>query len=329
MGSCHDLCRRPGRHSGDVVTRRRDAGCSRLPRLSRYLSVMVAGGLVLAASVALLATQMLSAGDRSADGPSPGPIPTVIEASAPGSVSYPSALTTGARGEQSEVNGPMVVDEPGRVLTNLLIRGRLTIRADDVTLRNVTVTTNDFWVLMNYGRNLRVESSTLVGGPNSQAAIGDFDGGNFVGRALDISGAADGVKMGSSSGLYGSFVHSLAGGEDLHNDAIELAGAVDVNIVGNTILNTYPQTSAISLGDYPAGVRADVTIEANLLAGGGYTIYGGAPVQGVVVRDNAFSTRYFPQSGYWGSRTYWRADGNVWSGNRWVDGPGHGAAVTG
>jgi hypothetical protein len=91
----------------------------------------------------------------------------------------------------------------------------------------------------------------------------------------------------------------------------------------NTVFNEFGQTDAISLFE-DFGQQKDCLIENNLVAGGGYTIYGGQntggiPVTNIIIRNNRFSTRFFPQSGSYGPVTALGAasGGNVWSGNVW------------
>jgi hypothetical protein len=222
----------------------------------------------------------------------------------------------------------MVLSTPGQVLSDVQINGRVTVHAADVTLRNVKIVADDYWVLMNYAKNLTVEDSTIIGTSRSQASIGDVNGGSFTGRRLDLSGAPDGVKMNAGSKLFDSYIHDLANFPGAHNDSVELNNAPGAQLVHNTILNQNSQTSAIMLNNN--GKRAaDILIADNLLAGGGYAFYGGAPDQptAITFRNNAFSTRYFPSSGSYGPRAYWSPVGNVWSGNYWADGPKAGTAL--
>ena len=213
----------------------------------------------------------------------------------------PDPARTGAAPGPLRSVGELTLEQDGEVLQDVKVSGGLTIRADNVTLRNVWVETSDYSVVMNFGRHTRIENSTIKGTAGSQAAIADFDDGYFSGSHLDISGAADGVGMGSGSRLASSLIHSLGRGPDTHNDAIEVSGARDVVITNNVILNEGGQTSCMMLDDFSGDGAAGVVIQGNLLAGGGYTIYGGAPVTGVIVEDNQFSTRYFSKAGYQGA----------------------------
>ena len=67
-------------------------------------------------------------------------------------------------------------------------------------------------------------------------------------------------------------------------------------------------------------------IDRNLLAGGGYTIYGGAnpggaPTSRISITGNRISRMYFPKGGYYGPLAAWdgSGSGNVWQGNVWDD----------
>ena len=87
----------------------------------------------------------------------------------------------------------------------------------------------------------------------------------------------------------------------------------------NTILVDTDQTDAVSFfQDF--GTQANKTIDNNLLAGGGYTIYGGGGNKGatsnIKITNNRISSIYFAKGGYWGwprtsrraTRATWRAE---------------------
>ena len=130
-----------------------------------------------------------------------------------------------------------------------------------------------------------------------------------------------------SAGLVtGNYIHDpgLIAGD--HIDGIfdpGFAGALMIS--GNTILNSFTQTSAISLDASAAGTLvANKTVENNLLGGGGYAIYGGDSLgnttSNIVIKNNTFSQAYFPKSGQYGPVGYFNpaGTGNVWTGNVWV-----------
>ncbi len=102
-------------------------------------------------------------------------------------------------------------------------------------------------------------------------------------------------------------------------------------IKDSTILNPYGQTAAIFLQGYGASI-GEVRIENNLLAGGGYTIYGAqeegrSPLVGpVVVTNNRFarclsscpdSHGYFEEGGAYHLKAHFNSALTTWSGNYW------------
>ena len=109
-----------------------------------------------------------------------------------------------------------------------------------------------------------------------------------------------------------------------HINGVTSNGATgQLTIRDNTILNQFDQTDAIGLfQDF--GVEANRLITGNLLAGGGYTIYGGDNEQfgvtsNIKITNNRFSDIYFPAAGAYGPLAYFDAQGvgNEWSGNYW------------
>ena len=91
----------------------------------------------------------------------------------------------------------------------------------------------------------------------------------------------------------------------------------------NTILNQFGQTDAISLfQDFD--VEANRLITENLVAGGGYTIYGGdnqrfGKTSNIKITNNRFSNVFFPNGGSYGPIAAFDSTGtgNLASGNFW------------
>ena len=140
-----------------------------------------------------------------------------------------------------------------------------------------------------------------------------------------LSHTGDGIDIsGRHIGISETLIDDLASFEGSHNDGIQLAEtAADVRIARTKINNANPQTSCIYvLGD-------GVSITDTYLAGGGWTLYGGAKNNGhggkgasnVAVKNTVFGRDFFPKSGHFGPVTYWdRAPGTTWSANSFDDG---------
>lgn len=140
-----------------------------------------------------------------------------------------------------------------------------------------------------------------------------------------IGAAADGVQIaGRDIRIVESEIANLLARSGDHNDAIQMFdGAADIEIARCRIENRHAQTSAVTV------LGRNVALSRNLLAGGGWTIYGGAKrngkggvgAAGVRVEGNIFSRAFHPKSGSFGPVTYWDSGGtNVWSDNRFESG---------
>jgi hypothetical protein len=101
----------------------------------------------------------------------------------------------------------------------------------------------------------------------------------------------------------------------------------------DTLINPHQQTADVFVTDYNGDV-GKVAITNNLMAGGGFMLYGGtdqkAPVAGpVTVTGNRFarclssscpdSHGIWPKGGYWGVAAYFNKSVTTWSGNYWDD----------
>lgn len=252
--------------------------------------------------------------------------PTAHRAS--GHRSWPTARSTGAKGKLRTRNHGITITRDGATLRNVLVKGQITVRADDVTIQNVRVETDDIYGILVWGRHADISRTTIVGTPGpTLAGLAAYEKGSFHARRLDVSSSEDGVRLADHCSLRRSFVHGLAGTSSSHFDAVTADGYQHWRIVGNRILNGHDQTAAVWVGD-PRYEASSGLMKHNLVAGGGYSIYAG-PGKGAGVRviDNRFSTRFHSRSGYWGPVTEWRRAGNTWSGNRWLNGPRKGETV--
>jgi Domain of unknown function (DUF4082)/Right handed beta helix region len=238
---------------------------------------------------------------------------------------FPDASNTGvpAGTVLSAYSGPMTITAAGTVIEGKQINGRLTVNAANVTIRNSRITSNDYYGLLVYAKNLLIEDSIVDGAPET-ASIASYESGQLVARRINVSGGQDGVRLSSNSVLEASYIHDLSSRADEHNDSVTADGYTGVKIIGNTILNKNGQTAAVWIGD-PRYGDSSVELRGNLLGGGGYAIYAGPGSS--VVADNKFTTRYFPRSGYYGPVTYWESNSGTWTGNIWADGPNKGRPV--
>jgi hypothetical protein len=249
----------------------------------------------------------------------------------PPASAWPDATNTGAKGALTVVNGNTEITASNVTLSNMEYRGEVRVYGTNVTLRNVKIATGGFWALRIDGSGFLIEDSTIVGGPDTQSTIVSGSA-SWTGRRLDLSGAGDGIKMGSNATLVDSWIHDLDTSPTAHNDGIEITGATNVRVEHNSILNSRSQTSAVMFSEYYGTGDANAVLTNNLLGGGGFTVYGGLEAgktlkTGITVTNNKFTTRFFPDSGSYGPLAYWDSR-NTWTGNTWVDGPRAGQPLT-
>ncbi|HSN12789.1 MAG TPA: hypothetical protein VLS51_11840 [Propionibacteriaceae bacterium] len=123
-----------------------------------------------------------------------------------------------------------------------------------------------------------------------------------------------------------NYVHDMGYASGDHINGTTSNGSTDMmTIQHNTILNKFDQTDAISLfQDF--GIEANRLITNNLVAGGGYTIYGGdnenyGKTYNIKITNNRFSKLYYPSGGYYGPIAAYDPTGvgNQLSGNYWDD----------
>ncbi|WP_248961942.1 right-handed parallel beta-helix repeat-containing protein [Sphaerisporangium perillae] len=249
----------------------------------------------------------------------------------PTSDGFPSAATTGLRpGVALKKVGEVTVLKPGAVVENLEVHGKLNIKADNVTVRNVRVIGEGDWSIIQAegASGAVIENCEISGDGVVKAQWGVLNqGGDITVRRANIHTVSNSV--GTDHGLIeDSYMHDFKEYPGDHVTGPQINGSpqkgLSLTIRHNTILNQISQTSAISI--YQDFSRAhDVLIERNLLGGGGYTLYGGQGKFGtptdIRVIGNVFTRRLFPKGGFWGPVTYFdakgkgnRFEGNVWEG---------------
>ena len=304
----------------------------------------LAGAAVLGAAV-LAAAGALAGGAARADA-------TVLTncAPTPGTCSYPGAATTGVPAGTTlkqvpaqVTSGPgwtwnattktAVVTGKGTVLSGLSISGTLQINADNVTVKNVKVTTGgNFGISLTHTAGVTIANSTISGQNATTGRVsyaiddvyGDSTGTTI--KANNISDFRTAVQV--STGLAdGNYIHDPGFAPGDHTNGFYVGGGTQpLTIQNNTIFDSLGQTDAINLDAAtpgPAAPVANKTIKNNLLAGGSYTIYAGAasgsPTSGIVITGNRFGQNYYPQSGQYGPVAYFNptGTGNTWTGNIW------------
>jgi hypothetical protein len=245
----------------------------------------------------------------------------------------PGQVTSGPGWSYNASTSTVTVTANGTTLSGLAITGTLQISANNVTVNKVKVTSGgNFGIGLAHTSGVTIENST-ISGQNSAAgrvsyAIDDVygDSTGMVIKANNISDFRTGVQV-SAGQVDSNYIHDPGYVAGDHTNGIYVNGGTQsLMIWNNTIFNSLGQTDAINLDagtPGPAAPVANKTISDNLLAGGGYTLYGGAasgsPTSNIVVTDNRFAQNYYTTSGQYGPAYYFAAagTGNKWSMNIW------------
>jgi hypothetical protein len=243
-------------------------------------------------------------------------------------LSNPSALTP---------TGSVTLSTAGQVFENKEVNGCVTVRAPNVTIRNVKIRCDTWYPIRSIHHGGHLEGNT--GGlliEDVEVDQLDFTGApgiafdNYTARRVFVHNGSDCF----TSGLNVVIEDSLCSiGPDLNDDGWADSNAFcsqrsdhfdgvngdfvtrNVTIRRNTIRNPCGQTSNILIGYIRQG-SANITIDGNLLAGGGWTVYcdqNQPKFVDVVFKNNRFARTFFPRSGYWGPATACNDHGgNVW-----------------
>ncbi|WP_214409871.1 hypothetical protein [Sphaerisporangium fuscum] len=245
---------------------------------------------------------------------------------------FPSARTTGPKpGTQLRVVGETTVKKAGEVVEGVEIHGKLNIEADDVVVRNVRVVGQGDWaIIQRQGvSGADISDVEIMGDGTTKVDTAVLNqGGQISVRRANIHTVSNGIVT-DHGVIEDCYLHDFKEFPGDHVDAIQIGGSpmkgLSLTVRHNTVFNQVAETSAIIIGQDFSRTH-DVLIQNNLLAGGGYTIYGGEGKFGVPtdirIVDNIFSRRFFPKGGSFGPVAYYtdKGKGNAFTGNIWEDG---------
>lgn len=238
----------------------------------------------------------------------------------------PGQVSSGP-GWSYDSRGWISVTVAGTVLENIDTSAPIEVLASNVTIRNSRLTTSgEIWAIgLRHANNVRVEDVEIL--PSSpRLAVGIKDVyGDVTGTVIlrtEVARTSTGIQMGSGT-LQDSFVHDMGFQQGDHVNGTTSNGSINPLIIRhNTIFNQIGQTDAVSFfQDF--GIEANRTLDKNLLAGGGYTIYGGGGGKGksynISITNNRISNLFFANGGSYGAVTAFDSDvaSNSWSNNVW------------
>lgn len=270
----------------------------------------------------------------------------------PGAYGYPDATNTGptisltdmpvsssGSGWTSAADGYVIIDVADTVLEGYHITGGINVRKSGVIVRNCWIESlarnDEFMCGIGYSgdtiNNVIFEDCLFTAADattnRTKQAIKNIYGTEFgtIIRRCEFYHYDTPVQMDNGT-MRDCYLHDFGFLAGDHCNGITSNGTNgQLDIIHNTIFNDINQTDCVGLfQDF--GPQTDRLIEDNLLAGGGYSIYGGqnpgAPfgdTANIKVRNNRFSKKFYATSGSFGTHTAYlpSGTGNEWSGNIW------------
>ena len=255
-------------------------------------------------------------------------------------------------------NGYVSITGAGTTFSGFSLSGfPVAVFANNVTIQNCVISAggqSTFSVNIETDQNNKgnpitsftIKNCTVSGSDNNMnracACIKDIYGtatGVLV-QACNLYWTSTGIQVYAGQ-LLDNYIHDLVANATYgdHVNGINVSGGTSPLLMQhNTILNPIGQTDCIALfQDNSPPAIANKTINNNMLAGGGYCIYGGQsgsqyaglPATNIVISNNQVSTMYFANGGAYGPVVYFVPgnSGNSWSGNVWYDGPHKSVAI--
>jgi hypothetical protein len=197
----------------------------------------------------------------------------------PQTTGFPNALNTGVPpGTTLEPhNGNLTVNTPGAVISNRLINGCVTVNAANVTIRRSKVVCNGPSAIWSGSTGLLVEDTEVD--CNNAAGRTAITPQGYTARRVNAHGCENIFWASRNVLIEDSYIHDpipCCTATQPHTDSIQIpAGGSNINIDHNTVYGGYISQSnfgnaAITGHRLPL---TDITINNNLLAGGGYTVY--------------------------------------------------------
>lgn len=251
----------------------------------------------------------------------------------PSNTGYPAGLTLKSTSGRTISTDNTVID--GEKIT-----GGLEIAAKNVTIRNSWITkfvasgtaANGSGVInIHPGASAIIDHVTLDGQNGTHACIW-HEGTSMSARYINCFGANDGIFSWKGDGftISDNYIHSLSTqASNGHIDGFQTEGAANGTITHNTIDINTDQNAAVSIWNSLKS-SDNITVENNLMAGGGFTVYaedydpseaspaGGFSVTNIRFLDNKFSTVHFGCVGNYGvwfprgaPSDGWKRTGNV------------------
>lgn len=250
---------------------------------------------------------------------------------------FPTVETTGPRAEPTKSTGPTQTARAGETIERATINGRLTIKHDDVTVRDVIVRGTGTYMIYiirkdngECPRHVRLEYVEVDGSqaPADSIPIYSPECGFTIDHGL-LHNLGRAIRVVNDVTIENTYIYLNRTWEGAHRSGVSTHGGKNIVVKNNVILcEKGGCTAAITMYGDHAPVDGYL-LEHNVIATtGSYCIYGGnldgsnyPEGRDIKIVDNHFSTRYFPECGKYGPVTGFDAGvrGNEWHGNVWQE----------
>ena len=242
--------------------------------------------------------------------------------------SFPDATNTGVpAGTTLRSSGGLTLSTPGQVVSGLNINGNVNIHASNVTLENCIIHVTDptqFAAVAVLGglTGVVIKNCTIIG-PGSSATT-QFYGVDVLGNSqvtvdsCNISQVAHGVQVSDGQVVVeNNYIHGLNSVGSSHYEDIFFGGSSNPNfsllIQHNSLINENGWTASVFLQNYFGPVK-NVTVNDNLLVGGGYTVYDDSTRSGGPGSNVSFTNNHMGK-GQYGYTYFMGSDNPVYTGN--------------
>jgi IPT/TIG domain-containing protein len=249
---------------------------------------------------------------------------------------FPDASNTGTTGSLTNQSGNITTSSNGQTIQGInLTNGSIFVEHSNVTIQNVRINPADgIAIFVNVvGVNTNTSTSGLVvqdcilDGSNNTTGASAIGLSNYTLRRCEIIGYGEGPGMGGGVLIEENYMHGFQFFSGAHQDCLQ-GFSNNIQIIHNTCFhdNMTTANAFLQLEDQPGNFAL---VEHNLIAVyGNYCFSIGA---GFTIRNNRYSTMFFPQCAFFG--IYNIVNGNpgprTVCGNRWYDGPNAGQLVSG
>lgn len=236
---------------------------------------------------------------------------------------------SGAGLERSELveTGTIETERDGQVIDNMLVRGSIKIRHDNVTVRNSMIIGDGGWYALYSPHDVREQTRTInvenveikgYGADKYRMAIMYWPGQRLKARGVRILGHGGGMRLHAGSVVEYTYVGDIQLDPGSHNAAMSTRGGDHIVLQRSYLEGS--TSSALSL--YSDSPITDFLARENLFDGGTYSVHGGNnKAHGGDLADIRFINNKFTRAYQYGPLATWSssAPGNVWSGNTYLD----------